>query len=386
MPCHTRGNIGAMPLTNYGEARAYGKMIQYVTENKLMPPWKADAEFSPLKHQNSLTQIEIATIKAWVENGMPEGTATETTPPPITSSTGIANPDVVLAMEKSFAIANDYIERSQVFVIPIGLTNDAFIEAIEFVPGNAKIVKSCTISIDTGQTATRYDDNDLNYGYSTSAGVGFIPYQYNWYQWAPGRQADFYPSPYVKKLSAGSKLLFQITYRASTTVQKDSSYVKLRFAKSPPPFKLIQSEVLLDTTRITNGPFRIDVGDKKKFYTAYQVERPIEIHSVMPVGQTALSSWEIYAMDSLTGQRINLLKIPYWDAHWKAKYELATPVRLSAGSKIFGVAYYDNSDDNPNLIILPPKKIRYGEGQRDELFAVQFDVVYMEATKKQSGK
>jgi len=95
----------------------------------------------------------------------------------------------------------------------------------------------------------------------------------------------------------------------------------------------------------------------------------------MPMGQFALSSWEIYAIDSLTGNRFNILRIPHWDAHWKKKYTLETPVSLSAGSKVFGIAYYNNADDNPNLIILPPKKIKYGEGQRDELFIVQFDFI-----------
>ena len=108
----------------------------------------------------------------------------------------------------------------------------------------------------------------------------------------------------------------------------------------------------------------------------HQTKQPVEIHGIMPMGQTALGSWDIYAVDSSTNQRYNLLRIPYWDAHWKKKYLLETPVQLSAGSKIFGVAYYNNTDGNNNLLILPPKKINYGEGQRDELFVVQFDVVY----------
>ena len=382
MPCHTKTNIGAMPLSTYQQAKAYGKMIEYVTVNKLMPPSKADEKFSQLKNHNILTEVELAAIKNWVSNGMPEGKMpAETTTSP-TKETGISKPDIVIAMEKSFTIPGDYKERSQVFVIPTKLKKDEFINAIEFVPGNTKVVKSCNISIDTGQTATRYDTNDLNYGYSSLAGVSFIPYQYNWYQWTAGEQAVFYPLPYARSIPAGSKFLLHITYTASTSVQKDSSYVKFRFVKKDSTIKLIRSEVLLDTTHITNGPFVINVGDKRKFYAVHQTKKPMEIHSVMPMGQAALSSWEIYAVDSLTGQRSNLVKIPHWDAHWKKKYTLETPVQLSAGSKIFGVAYYNNSDDNTNLTVLPPKKIKYGEGQRDELFVVQFDFVYTKTDDK----
>ena len=119
----------------------------------------------------------------------------------------------------------------------------------------------------------------------------------------------------------------------------------------------------------------VNKGEKRTFYAETKLARACEIYSLMPMGQFALSSWEIYAVDSLTERRIELLKIPHWDAHWKKKYELQNPVRLSAGSRIIGIAYYNNSADNPNLIILPPKKINYGEGQRDELFLVQFDLV-----------
>ena len=382
MPCHTKTNIGAMPLSTYQQAKAYGKMIEYVTANKLMPPSKADEKFSRLKNHNTLKEAELVAIKAWVSAGMPEGKIPGEADASPAKEPGIPKPDIVVAMQKSFAVRGDYKERSQVFVIPANLAKDEFIDAIEFVPGNTKIVKSCSISIDTGQTATRYDNNDLNYGYSSLAGVSFIPYQYNWYQWMAGEGAVFYPKPYAKNISVGSKFLLHITYVAIKTVQKDSSYVKFRILKKDSTIQAIQSLVLLDTTHITNGPFTINPGDKRKFYAVHQVKKPMEIHSVMPMGQAALSSWEIYAVDSLTGQRINLLKIPHWDAHWKKKYILETPVQLSAGSKIFGVAYYNNSDDNTNLIILPPKKIRYGEGQRDELFAVQFDFAYTKTDDK----
>ena len=287
----------------------------------------------------------------------------------------VAITDASLAMEESFEVSGDFKGTSQVFVIPTGFKKDEIIEAIEFVPGNKKIVKSCTISIETGQTGTQFDNNDHNYGYSSLTGIGFIPYQYNWYQWTADEPTGFQLLPVAKKIPAGSKLLFHISYVASTTPQKDSSYIKFRFIKSTGKIKVAGSQVLLDTTHIINGPFVINKGEKRKFYAETKLPGAVEIYSVMPMGKFALSSWEIYAVDSLTGRRVELLKILHWDAHWKKKYILENPVHLSAGSKIFGIAYYNNSDDNPNLIILPPKKIKFGEGQRDELFIVQFDFV-----------
>lgn len=374
MPCHTKAGVGAMPLTNYREVSAYGAMIGYVTENKLMPPWKADGEFSRLKNHNTLTEKEIEIIRNWVTTGMPEGekpaqqmpvAAKENKEKQVACLTG--------AMTQTFEVPGDYVSLSQVFVIPIGNTKDEYISALEFVPGNKKIIKSCTLSIDTGRTGIQYDANDNNYGYGSPTALGFIPSQYNVYQWTPEQKTglDILPAPV--KIPAGSNLLLHMNYAAGTITQKDSSYVKLHCIKLTDSTAVLRSEILFDTANLTNGPFNINKGDKRKFYATREVKKDIEIYGIMPMGQFALSSWEIYAIDNISGQRINLLKIPHWDAHWKKKYMLEKPVTLTTGSIIYGVAYYNNGSDNPNLIILPPKKIKYGEGQRDELFLVQYD-------------
>lgn len=344
-----------------------------------MPPWKADDRHSKLKNYNSLTDEQREAIKNWVTNGMPqgkeEGIPVEKT---VSKSHTVGHADLVLSMKQSFTIRDNFTATAQVFVLPVDLAKDQLISAIEFVPGNKKIVKSCTVSIDTGQTGLRYDSNDLGYGYRSLTGIGFIPYQYNWFQWSaddpPGVQLLTVP----KKIPAGSRLLLHISYTASITNQQDSSCIKFQFAETGTGQRVVSSDILFDTSHITNGPFVINKGEKKKFFSVNRLSKTAEIHSIMPMGQNALSGWEIYGEDSLTGRRIELLKIPYWDAHWKKKYVLEKPVQFSAGSKIYGIAYYNNSDDNPNLIILPPKKIQYGEGQRDELFVVQFDVVYKE--------
>ncbi len=379
MPCHSKGNVGTMPLTNYEELSAYGKMVQYVSENKLMPPWKADHGFSNLKNFNYLNENEIALIKNWVSNGMEEGIVVKNVKQKITTqNTSIQKPDIVFAMKEAFLQAADYTDRTQVFVIPANINEDVYVEELEFVPGNKKIVKACSISIDTGAIGMKYDSNDLKYGYSSFASVGFIPHQYIWYQWTADMTATFFEKPYIKNIPAGSKILFHITYAASNTPEKDLSYLKCKITNNNGGLKLIHSSILFTGNDITNGPFVIDVDEKKKFFATTKIDKPIEIISVMPQGQYACYSWEIYAIDSASGKRINILKIPKWDAHWKKKYDMAVPVKLSAGSKVFGIAYYNNAEENNNLIILPPKKIKNGEATRDELFLVQYDFVNME--------
>lgn len=375
-PCHNKGNIGAMALTTYNEVSAYGQMIAYVTQNKLMPPWKDDPDYSSISQHNHLNENEISIIKKWVDSGMAKGKFIKNKPSTIPGSIpAITQPDLVYAMSQSFKQTGDYKHRTVVFVIPTKLKEDVYADEIEFVPGNRKIVQSCTISIDTGNSSALFDSYDLNYGYRSYTSLSFIPYQYAWYQWNADTKSIFKSDTYLKKIPAGSKLLFHITYAATTTNQQDSSFIKIHLAKNTTGKKIMDSGVLFNQENITNGPFFIKVDEEKRYYAEVKFENAIKILSVMPMGQHACSSWEIYAIDSITGKRFNILSIPKWDANWKKKYELANPIQLSGGSKVFAIATYDNSTENNNLLILPPQKIKYGEGSRDELFLVAFDSV-----------
>jgi hypothetical protein len=44
-----------------------------------------------------------------------------------------------------------------------------------------------------------------------------------------------------------------------------------------------------------------------------------------------------------------LLTVPNYDFHWQLAYDLETPVKLPAGSKLVVTAHYDNSARNPHL-------------------------------------
>lgn len=366
-----------MPLTDYKNVSAYAKMISYVTQNNIMPPWKAEQGYNHIKNTSTLSIAEVKLIKNWIDSGLIQGkpSAKQNVNEQV-KTTAINKPDLVFAMKQSFAQKENFTERAQVFVIPVNLKEDVFAEAIEFVPGNKKIVKSCSISIDTSGKAAQYDSYDLNYGYYSPVGLNFIPYQYNWYQWTADMQgATFYNKSYLKKISAKSHIILHIFYAASATPQKDSSYVKIKLCKKPDSSKFINSSILFTSGSITNGPFVINADEKRNFYATVSLQKPIEIHSIMPMGQNACTSWEIYAIDSVTGRRTDILNIPRWDAHWRKKYDFTTPVKLSKGSRIFAVTSYNNSEGNASLAILPAKKIIYGEGERDEMFLVQYDVV-----------
>jgi hypothetical protein len=371
--CHEKSNTTTMALDSYKNVVSYAKMIEYVISNKTMPPFSVDLEYSKMNNIDQLSEKEILIFKNWIQNKFEKGNAISAKL--LESTADSISYDRTFAMKKSYTNKGAYEEESRVFVIETNLSSDLEIDVLEFVPQNKNNIKSCNISIDTSSTSSEYDSYDLDYGYGTISGLSFIPFQYNWYQWTMGDKAKYLKSGYFKTIPKNSKILFQITYLPGLYPQKDSSFLRVRTVKNSEKLKPINSNFILDNSNLPNKFFEINRYEKRKYAASYILEKPLEILSIMPQGMYACKSWEIYAVNN-NNQKINILKIPVWDYHWKKKYDLAEPKYLEKGTKIIAIAEYDNSETNENLPLLPPTKIKYGEGFREELFLVQFDVSY----------
>jgi hypothetical protein len=62
-----------------------------------------------------------------------------------------------------------------------------------------------------------------------------------------------------------------------------------------------------------------------------------------------------------------LLSVPRYDFAWQNRYELATPIKLPAGSTLRCLATYDNSAANP-ANPNPDAVVRTGQQSWDEMF------------------
>src|SRR6266849_7310053 len=73
--CHRPGSIAPMSLLTYNDARPWARSIKEKVVTRVMPPWHIDRNvgINRFKDDPSLTEAEIATIAAWVDQGAPEG-------------------------------------------------------------------------------------------------------------------------------------------------------------------------------------------------------------------------------------------------------------------------------------------------------------------------
>ena len=119
---------------------------------RAMPPWNADPHFGAFANDARLKQSEIDLIAAWVDSGAKEGKAHDLPPqPPAAAGWQIGQPDTVLSMPEEFTLGDKGADDYLYFRVPTGFTEDKWVQAAEFRPGNKRVVHHAVVFIETPQ-------------------------------------------------------------------------------------------------------------------------------------------------------------------------------------------------------------------------------------------
>jgi len=373
-PCHRPGEIGPMSFTGYNEVVAYGSMISFTTQAGIMPPWQPDKNYSTLLDERGLTAQEIADIASWVNNGMPRGNVSLEPPlPNFPTGSQLGQPDLVLSMSQAYQHQGNNQDMYRVFVLPVNLPADKSVKAIEFRPGNKKIVHHAILGLDTSGQGRIRDNNAPGYGYTSFSGFGFTPVEDTWYGWAPGTTPRYYPSNIGKRLFRNADVLVQMHYAPYPTPESDSSSVNIFFDNNN---QVSRHEIIapLSPINLMNGPFVIPANTVKSFKGRLHVPAAISLISAFPHMHLLGSSWKIYAVKP-GNDTVNLIQIPEWDFNWQGFYHFPRLVKLPANSWLYAEATFDNTTNNPYNPNDPPINVSWGESTTDEMYLTYFSYV-----------
>src|SRR6476619_7903615 len=133
--CHRPGEMAPMSLLDYQSARPWAKSIREAVLSRKMPPWFADASIGHFANDPRLSAEELATIKAWVDSGAPEGKAEDLPPKPkFNDGWQLGQPDIVFDIGEDFKVppGNDIY---QYFTVPPNFTEGKWIRAAQILPG-----------------------------------------------------------------------------------------------------------------------------------------------------------------------------------------------------------------------------------------------------------
>ncbi len=382
-PCHHPGGVGPFSLLTYEDVAKRAKFIAKVTQIRYMPPFPADRTFQHYANERGLSDKEIDLIQAWVKGGVPVGSKQlNRAGVPISSgsssSTGLAfqlanapptAPDLVLRMTASYAIKGDGREDFRYFHIPTNLKEDVWIQAIEFVPGNRKLLHHSRLMVDTtgtmaGIDGMAEDDPNVSSFQKTPLADEFL------YGWVPGNDRVTFPAGTAKRLRAGSNLIVNIHYAPSGKADTDQSEIRLYYAKTP--IKREVKTLTITENNISNQPFLIPANEKKTFFVQFgPFPEAIQLLSVMPHMHWLGKTVKAFAVTP-DGDAVNLIKIDDWDYKWQMTYTFQQPLTLLKGSVLIAEASYDNTAGNPLNQNHPPKPITYGWNSTNEMMNLVF--------------
>lgn len=338
--CHRTGEVAPFSVLAYKDARPWAKSIREKVIDKTMPPWHADPNHGSFKNDRRLTQAEIDTIVAWVEQGAKEGEAKDLPPAPkYVDGWAIGKPDQTFSIpEQTFV--SEGVEKYRYIQVQTNFTEDKWVQAAEIRSTGRNAVHHVIVFVNDGKTAGTQDGNLL---------CGF----------APGEQPAVFPLGFGKMIPAGSRLTFQLHYTPNGKDTKDVTTLGLIYAKQTP-----QHEV--KTRPILNPRFAIPPGaDNYEVQSSFVFKEDIHITSFMPHMHLRGKDFQYKAVFPDSTSKI-LLSVPRYDFSWQTYYLPIDPVAIPKGTKIECLAHFDNSKSNkfnPD----PSKEVRWGDQTWEEM-------------------
>lgn len=360
--CHHEGDIAPFPLVTYQDAYEHRSAMQYMTAQRLMPPWHVDSSCSDFQGNPSLTDDEIRAIDRWVKAGGPEGDPRDL-PPPLVFSSGykLGTPDKELAMSQAFTPDFSKGDVYRCFVLPTNLSQDTYLSSAEVLPGVRSMVHHVLLFTDTTGAADRLDADDPAPGYACFGGPGFAsggPVG----AWVPGARQLSLPDGVGTLIPKGSRLVMQVHYSArSGVVSPDLTKVGFYYAKG-------HVTKMLRWLPFVNTTFRIPAGNPS--YTVTQsipnVITNVHLVGIAPHMHLLGQTMKVEVTDP-HGAKKCLVNVPDYDFRWQGGYLYKQAVPIVSGTSMKLTAVYDNSSQNPENPNSPPKDVTWGEQTSDEM-------------------
>jgi len=401
--CHRPGEIAPMSLLTFDDGRPWAKSIRVKVASREMPPWGADPRFGIFTDDRSLRAGQIDTIARWVDAGAPRGSDSDLPLAP-TLATGWSHgePDVVIEMPVDFEIPAEgevpvidffakspftqdvYVKALEVRPGTSGVVHHAGLYVIDRLPDGAKLVNGQIVNAD-GKPMSRNQVARANGGSSTEEIQKLLSF-------VPGRGYEEYQGDAGQLIKAGSYIDFYMHYTPTGTPQKDRTKLGLYFAKpgqsvghtiyhsfsaAGPTSYLVEGKEYAprwrpDQTRDEGGvnlPNIPAYAENWKVVSVHSIREPITLYGLTPHLHLRGKSMR-YTLTWPDGREEILLDVPRYDFNWQTYYELVTPKKIPAGSKVTVVTLFDNSPKN-RYNPAPEKEVFWSEQSWDEMYAPQ---------------
>ena len=358
--CHRPGEIAPMSFMTYGDTRPWAKAMKTAVIARQMPPWFADPGYGHFKNDRRLSEAEIRVISDWADNGAAEGEAKDK-PAAVAFEDGWnIKPDMVIEMPKDFSIPATGTVAYQNILVKVNFPEDVWVVAAEMRAGNRQVLHHGRVLVrrpgmefmKDAVPGEAYPTGSLE---MAKAGAPDTLGKFN-----PGLgPQDFSLFESAKFIPKGSDLVFNMHYTSVGKAATDRSKVGLVFAKKAPKLRYFMH----------NGPtgsnLAIPAGaSNAEVVSEMTAQVDAQLVYMQPHMHLRGKDYELRMV--LPSGKSEVLFRAKWDFNWQIGYDLDKPIAIPKGTRIIGVAHYDNSANNkfnPD----PAKLVLWGDQNWEEM-------------------
>jgi tetratricopeptide (TPR) repeat protein len=359
--CHRPGEVGPFSLLTYDDVRRRAAQIAVVTSRRIMPPWKPEPGRGEFLNERRLTDPELQSIQQWIATGAVEGDAADLPPAPNWNGRWqLGTPDLIVSMPEAYTVPAGGTDVFRTFVIPVPVSRPRFVRALEFRPGNGRVVHHANLGVDRTRSSRQLDLRDPEPGYAGSMERDARYPEGQLLGWTPGQEAHPVPTGTQWRLEPGSDLVVQLHFQPTGKPEAVQVTVGFYFTETPPTRTPAGLRLGRETIEIPPGAHAHVITD------SYILPVDVEVLAVQPHAHNLARRMEVNATEP-DGRTRWLMSIADWDFRWQDVYRYADPFVLPKGTTISMRYTYDNSADNPRNPNRPPARVVWGQNTSDEM-------------------
>jgi Flp pilus assembly protein TadD len=364
--CHHTGGAGPFNLLTYGDAKRWAPQMLRVTQSRFMPPWLPEPGYGNFADVRRLSDTEIALIKRWANEGMQQGDMTQAPQPPHYDATWqLGKPDLILTMDKPFALQANGTDVFSNLIFPNPLRQTRYVRAMEILPGTPRVVHHANVLIDRTASLRRKHPEDWQTGVPgmelvMDAGNKFDPDSHFLF-WKPDSVALVEPEGMPWRLDPGNDLILNIHLKPSGKPESIQAQLGLYFTDKPPTLEPML--VQLDRDDLLNIP-----PGEKNFVVEDRLTLPVDVKVLGIYPHTHylgrdMQGWAILP----NGEKKWLVWIKDWDINRQAVYRYDPALELPKGTVLYMKYTFDNSAENLHNPNSPPVWVHAGNRSEDEM-------------------
>ncbi len=366
--CHHSGEVAPFSLLTYEDVKKRDKQIQAVTADRYMPPWKSAAACGRFIGERRLQPGEIDLIARWVEQGSVEGNPHDLpSAPEFRTGWKLGEPDIVLSSPQSCSIPADGPDIYRNFVFDVNVPEGKFIKAVEYKPGNRRVVHHAALSMDvSGKARMKYQLNPAEGFEGASVAGELLPGSMA--AWTPGRDPLPLPKGFSLPWKPGVGLVLQLHLHPSGKPETERSSIGVYFTDERPKRSMVDVGLIYKKIDIPPG--------EREYRCRDEFTLPIDMdaYGLFPHMHLLGRHFKLTAQPP-SGDELTLLRIDDWDFNWQSDYQFEKPIRLQAGTKITMETVHDNSAENIRNPNRPPRRVKWGEQTTDEMAVALLQLV-----------